>query len=256
MTDHFKGKCNIKLSEYLKDVRRSNSLGAFEISLFGFDDMSSGWPKRYADFEVTEKMLSVLSQHGLKAGKMTKKTRRTFNRLAENVRKYEITDNKLLYVMENSHGELKIGISVDPIKRARQLTTGSGTTTVCLVAWELDKNTRSVEGELHKEFKRFAKEGEWFTPRAFTLKDVENKISCNFKRVYTGEGSLLDSKVETEEYEYLHIKHETAKATLFKINGLDVWVPKSKIQRINTEKHVVTVPIGQISNKMKEILAA
>lgn len=247
----------MKFSEYLKDVRRSTAISSFEIKLFGFDDMSKGWPKRYADFEVTEKMLSVLSQHGLKSGKVTRKARKTLNRLAENARKYEITDNKLLYVMKNSHGDLKIGISVDPIKRARQLTTGSGNTTVCIAAWELDKNSRIVEGELHKIFKRFAKEGEWFTPRAFTLQDVEDKISCKFKRVHTDKYDFdTDYLVETEEYEYLHIKHETAKATLFKINGLDVWVPKSKIKKINTEKHIVTVPIGQISNKIKEIFAA
>lgn len=246
----------MKFSDYLKDVRKSTSIGSFEIKLFGFEDMSKGWPKRYADFEITDKMLSVLAQHGIKSGKVvTKKTRRVLNRLAENARKYEITDDKLLYVMKNSHGDLKIGISVDPIKRARQLTTGSGNTTVCIAAWELDKNSRVVEGELHKIFKKFAKEGEWFTPRAFTLQEVENKISCNFKRVHTDEYDIHNNSfVETEEYEYLHIKHETAKATLFKINGLDVWVPKSKIKKINTEKHIVAVPIGQISNKIKEIL--
>lgn len=243
----------MKLIDYLDKVRGNRALSKFEAKLFGIKEMGKGWVRRYADTEITDEMVEQLIQNGFSAKKMKRKVKNDLLKEAEKKEKYKVSDDKLLYVMKNSRGDLKIGISIDPIKRARALTTGSGSTTVCLAAWKLTKNSRVVESELLKLFQEFRKEGEWFTPRAFSIEDVEANIPCGYKRVHTGRYDTERVRVETEEYEFLHIKHETQRASLFAINGVDVWVPKSKIMSIDSERHVVTVPIGQISDKLKAI---
>lgn len=235
----------MKLKEYLKSVKKSNNLNSAEIKVFGLTDMSSGWANRYADFEITDVMLKeVFNRYSVKSGK-----KKSLAKLSQVIKSFEVRDNKLLYLMKNSYGDLKIGISVDPIKRARQLTTGSGSTVMCLAAWEVEESARAVEATLHRVFHKYRKEGEWFAPRSFSAEDLEKKIPCQFNKVYTNDTAFIG--VESEEYQFLHIKHETEKATLFRINSVDVWVPKSKILSLNKEQHIVRVPIGMISEKLQ-----
>lgn len=241
----------MNLKEYMKKVRKSNALSKVEIEMFGITNMSKGWVKRYAHIEVTEDMIKAISQImplKQKKGKGARKANRQASMILQAAKKYEVSDTKLLYVLKNSRGDLKIGISIDPIRRARHLTNASGTSTMCLAAWELEKNSRSVEAMLHKEYTKYRKEGEWFEPRSFTVKDIENKIPCLFKRVYSAE--FETSSVEMEEYVYMHIKHETEKATLYRINSVDIWIPKSRILVEDREKHIIKVPIGFISEKL------
>jgi hypothetical protein len=158
--------------------------------------------------------------------------------------------------MRNTHGDLKIGISIEPFKRARVLTTSSGSTVTCLAYWDTELPAIEVESFLLKHYKSFRKEGEWFEPHSFTLEDVSSMIPCKKTKIFGGEKvkpktAQKNVLTDTEEYEYLHIKHETPKAFLFNILGHDIWVAKSCIKTMNTSRHLIKVRIGLISDKLK-----
>lgn len=243
----------MKFNEYIEGKA---SLTEFEAGVFGLGGLAKGWRKRGMSVEITEEMLSVIvsyyentemSRTGKKAFTRATKALRRMNHPPSNLKKY-------LYVMKNSYGDLKIGISIDPIKRARHLTTSSGSTVECQVYWVTESPAFEVETFLLRHYKAFRKEGEWFEPHAFAVQDVESMIPCAKTKVYDVKEFKPDAKkqlTDTEEYEYLHIKHETPKATLFNILGSDVWIPKSCIKSLNPNRHIVKVRIGMISDKLK-----
>ncbi len=245
----------MKFSEYIKIGNRPRaSLTKYEANLFGIE-LSKGWIKRYADVVISEEQIKQVYDHFVAKPNKNAAENRAQARAYRCIKpKTKPASNtvKLLYMMKNSHGDLKLGISIDPIKRARALTTGSGTATTCLAAWELEEEAVKIEAHLLKHFKAHKKEGEWFNPRSFSVQDVENNIPCLSKRVYEGKDVFFKKGfADTEDYEYLHIKHETEKAILFNVLGKLVWVAKSMIKSLSRETHMVTVPIGVISDKMK-----
>lgn len=239
----------MKFSGYLTK-RKKVSLTRIECKVFGIE-CTKGWKKRYADLIITDEMMTEIGEHLVNSEAKTPAEKRLQARVYDYKKKSIVCDKKLLYLMKNTRGEMKIGISIDPIKRARQLTTGSGTQTVCLAAWEVEGEAYDVEQYLLKAFKDSRTEGEWFKARAFNTQDIENKINQGFKRVYEAKETYYKKgNVDTEQYEYLHIKHETAKALLFNILGHSIWIAKSMIKAHNKEQHLITVPIGTISEKL------
>lgn len=77
-----------------------------------------------------------------------------------------------LYLMENTNNLNKIGISINPTRRKRQIELASGTRVCIIKCWEtLDATARSVEQYLHRLFARRRVQGEWFTH--ISIPDIE-----------------------------------------------------------------------------------
>lgn len=240
---------------FLEYLNGKSSLTEFEADLFGVG-MGKGWKKRGLSVEITDEMLEKVVVHF--ANKQDNRTaKRAYIRATKALRKKRTVVNpnkKFVYVMKNSYGNLKIGISIDPFKRARALTTGSGCATACLAYWDVETTAQEVESFLLKHFKSVRKEGEWFLPSSFTVSDINDLIPCAKRKVYDGvKENLTQGLTDTEEYEYLHIKHETEKALLFNILGNDIWVAKSCIRSMNRNNHTIKVRLGLISDKMKAV---
>lgn len=66
-----------------------------------------------------------------------------------------------LYFIRAENGLIKIGVSVDPENRLRQLQTGSSTRLELLDTIETE-NSNLLESKLHKEFAKYRIHGEWF----------------------------------------------------------------------------------------------
>ena len=120
----------------------------------------------------------------------------------------------------------------------------------------LSKGWKKRSAEIDVTEEMLKKVCEWFEPHSFTIEDVESLIPCKKVKVFDGvkkvkDGKEVKSAADTEEYQYLHIKHETPKALLFNILGHDIWVAKSCIKTLNKNRHLVKVRIGYISDKLK-----
>jgi hypothetical protein len=130
----------MKYSEYLTEYRRS-AVTKLEAYIFGFDDLSKGWKKRYSDFEITDNMLEILSSHSGKPSKQQRRVRKKMIDKEQRAVKYGVTNDQYLYLMKNPSGMLKIGISKDPINRAKTLSNAAGVLVIVLAFWELNKNS-------------------------------------------------------------------------------------------------------------------
>lgn len=73
-----------------------------------------------------------------------------------------MADKQYLYLLYSESGLYKIGISNDIEKRMKALQGASGFKITCLAYYKTKENARTVEGKLHKLFKKFRVEGEWF----------------------------------------------------------------------------------------------
>lgn len=76
-----------------------------------------------------------------------------------------------LYLMENSSGLFKIGISNNPERRLSQIKNASGLSVKLLATWETSEDAYTVEQRLHKKFKDQRTHGEWFTN--LSIEDIE-----------------------------------------------------------------------------------
>lgn len=89
---------------------------------------------------------------------------------------------QVLYLMENEVGLRKIGISINPETRRRQLELTSGLNISILGCWRcLDATAFDVEQYLHHQFSRRRRNGEWFA--TIHLSDITlcgyELIECN-----------------------------------------------------------------------------
>lgn len=238
----------MKLKEYMEKYRKS-SLTRNERIAFSVPDLKKGWKKRYGDLEALDSVAQILIDTIESSKKRSKSQRKKERQKLDFAVAYEKTNDQLLYLMENVNGLLKIGISVDPIKRARAITTGSGIQVHLVAVWKLDKNARKVEGQLHKSFSRFRLEGEWFSPGTVTAEDIERNISCNWENLLLNQ-SLEERKLEDKPvdiYTYSEVRFETVKAILFVINGEEQWCPKSRIYHMNRGTKEIKVAKGQFT---------
>ena len=74
------------------------------------------------------------------------------------------TDGWVYIIQSHQTGAIKIGFSADPIKRGKQLQTGSASR-LALVA--VIPGNRRLEAFLHREFSQHRIGGEWFSGDAF-----------------------------------------------------------------------------------------
>lgn len=155
------------------------ALSKEEFDLLGIDS-SGGWTKRFRSYEVPEDLLGQLLSAAIRCKENNNKST---VRLMTN---FESKDNKMVYLMFNkSNGLHKIGISVDPHTRMKQLNTGSGCALKMISIWIVEDYAKDVEKEIHIALKPYKKHGEWFdfsTVESVSL-FVQSKISCEFKRI-------------------------------------------------------------------------
>lgn len=88
-----------------------------------------------------------------------------------------------VYLMENEVGLHKIGISINPTKRARGISCNSGLSTKVVREWHTIKDAVVVENYLHKIFKSFRKKGEWFTELDTSI--VNTHLLCFDREIIT-----------------------------------------------------------------------
>lgn len=172
----------MKFSEYLT-LRNGKGITQAECKIFGIES-SKGWKERYANLELTQSQVNKAVETVLKKPNVRSTVKLSLVNAQKN---YDEWSGQLLYLMKNELGALKIGISVNPHKRSRELTTGSGVVVQCVAAWKTGKNSRRVEAELLKYFRHQKTQGEWFKAESFTFSQLEAKIDGPFERVYLNE---------------------------------------------------------------------
>lgn len=240
----------MKFREYLKK-RGVNSLTLIEHDILGIPKVK-GYVKKFADQEITEEQLQLLSEHVQKNPRLAGST---IGKVLTMTKTYQIeNDKQYLYFMVNEVGRTKIGISYDPINRARQLTTSSGMLVKCLCAWEIVNDTaKSVEQKILKRYKKYKSFGEWFVEGAVDLERVIDYIKSSTVE-FTEIHRDLEAKENYEFYDvldYLSIKHQTDKAYLFSCDGYDVWIPKAFVFRIEKENLKVKISKGRLNGFTK-----
>ena len=79
----------------------------------------------------------------------------------------------LIYVLENSDGDIKIGISKHIEDRLRSLTgSNSAGKTITKIAISEPTYLRTIETNAHNHFNPARIEGEWFNGKIITFEDV------------------------------------------------------------------------------------
>lgn len=172
----------MKFSEYMKirntNPRSQNSLSSGEAKALGVDMSVRGWMKR--DFIISNENIAEAVDFALKSKFVRQGVK-------DNLRPLYMTEmkgmsDKCVYLMENELGMLKIGISIDPLKRARSLSTGSGLSVKLICYWKIANPARTTEAYLHRVFQEFRISGEWFKPNSFDPLIVESYFNFNFIR--------------------------------------------------------------------------
>lgn len=146
--------------------------------LFGLDIKKKGWAD--IDFELDSNKIGPAVSHVMKSETVKSRIK---TQLASILKVKNVLSDKKLYLLQNSNGLFKIGISVDPYKRARTLANASGYQIDVIAMWEM-LDSYGQEQNLHKIFKRYRKAGEWFDKTDLTPQEIEENLSCEFKRVY------------------------------------------------------------------------
>lgn len=176
----------MKLSEYFEIRNGSNRIGKpikalskVEARILGLDMTKSGWANANTDYSQEDIKKCIL--HVIKSDWINIKFR---NRLYDYFNKANFgTDQQKLYLLKNSQGLYKIGISKDPFKRAQSLANASGYKISVAAIWEMS-SARKQEQDLHKAFYEQREVGEWFSG-LLTIEMIESKITQDFKLVYS-----------------------------------------------------------------------
>ena len=80
----------------------------------------------------------------------------------KDVEGYVCGDKACVYVIENQHGQVKIGRSADPDRRIRVIETQGCIDAKNVWISPVCTNTSIIEGSLHKIFDSSRIKGEWF----------------------------------------------------------------------------------------------
>jgi len=176
----------VKLYEYMimrngvgKNGGIKSSLSSKEFQLLGINN-SKGWARKNKNLEISDTLLKQLLVF---ANNNKIQNSKSLQRLQTN---FSSADNKFLYLMYNDTNKIhKIGISVDPQKRSRALSSSSGLRVTLKAMWKVDLYARDVERSLHHSLKDFRTLGEWFdlTSIETVVPLVESLIPCQFKRI-------------------------------------------------------------------------
>lgn len=172
----------MKFVEYMTirntNPRSKNSLSVGEAKILGVNINERGWLKK--DIELTEEQIEEAVNFALKSKFVRQGVKNNLRPLY--MKRLEGVSEKCLYLMENELGMLKIGISNDPLKRARQLTTAGGFLVNLICYWQISNPSRTVEALLHRQFKDNKVNGEWFKAGSFNKESIESYFNFNFIR--------------------------------------------------------------------------
>lgn len=163
-----------------------SSLTDEEFIIFGIEK-KKGWAKKYAKVPFPVEKAKSAAKAAIRFEGMTKENKSALRR-SFFTGDY---DKKFLYLIENSVGMTKIGISIDPIRRVNQLSTASGYSLNLKAYWRLKDSCSTVEAKLHKEFAGSRLEGEWFRSEDICADEIEKYLACEFERVYDAENDIL-----------------------------------------------------------------
>lgn len=173
----------MKLLEYLeirngkdREGRIKKILSRAEGNIFKIDVRVSGWADQETEISVEQVSRAIARVQKLTNIKPAFKQRL----LSYSVQTNELSEKKL-YLFKNEMGLCKIGISINPAKRARSLMNLSGYKISILGVWELF-DAYKYEQLLHKVFKKSRVQGEWFQSD-INVSDVEVNLPCEFNRV-------------------------------------------------------------------------
>lgn len=173
----------MKLVEYLeirngkdREGKVKKILSGVEGSIFKVDVKKSGWADQEVEISTEQVSRAISCVQKLPNIKPTFKQRL----LSYSVQTSDESEKKL-YLFKNEVGLCKIGISINPAKRARSLMNSSGYKIAVLGVWELF-DAYQYEQLLHKVFKKSRVEGEWFKAD-LSAESIESNLSCEFNRV-------------------------------------------------------------------------
>lgn len=163
----------MRLEEYFK-IKRSKNLCKSEIVAFKVKDLYKGWGDRYKDNQITTEQLETLYHEG-NCSLKTKARIKSFLLGKKETKVRVKLGNQFLYVIVNENGRVKIGISEDPIKRANNLSTGSGYMCKCVCYWDVGTKAPALEKKLHEDFNKYRILGEWFS-ETLPISSIEEKM--------------------------------------------------------------------------------
>ena len=102
------------------------------------------------------------------------------NRKFKKSHKNKINKNGFVYFVKNNFGQIKIGWAVDPIERIKTLQTGSAQP---LFLIGCIYGTRKDEGNMHRMFKAYHINGEWFSYDENILQFIKERDCRNERRI-------------------------------------------------------------------------
>jgi len=152
-------------------------LSRYEGHIFGLDTRKTGWAN--CDIELSSDQVASAIRYVQKAENLKQKVKQRINKISVVNEEF---GTKKLYLMQNSKGLFKIGISIDPSRRARHLTNASGYAIGVVGAWCMF-DAMKEERNLHKIFKRYRKNGEWFDKSDLTVEEIEGNLTQEFRRL-------------------------------------------------------------------------
>lgn len=226
----------------LKDLAKIKRITQKDGKYLGLECCVKGWIKKNKDLELTKDQVRHLLKYRTSDSNLSSDVKHC---LKDSGCEELLNAGQLLYLI-TSIDRVKIGISKNPLKRLKQLSTGSSSKLNLCATWDIYGDVRYVESYLHDKFKEYRTCGEWFTPRV-TKDLIESNIPLEYKLVF-----FADSKVSNVRGDKLIFfktkKFETDKAILIDYFGNDLWIAKSTIVDINTEdcsllvKNFVKIP--------------
>lgn len=170
----------ITFKEYM-EYNRKTQINKVEAAVLGIKDRSKGWKDRYANNIITQDMIDRL---GLRKSRGMKATRQAANS-EYRITEIENDDGKLLYLMRNPIGMLKIGVSQDPVKRARQITGACGMLIEILATWSFEKKSTIVESLVMESLTQSRLHGEWFESNSVDASYISCFLENNLKIQFT-----------------------------------------------------------------------
>jgi len=167
---------------YLKTLSISEpklqaNISEYELKLFSITRKKGWWKKnkkKEIDVEIARKAArSFINKRGI--SKQVKEA--TLNSLFYG--EFSPHDDKFVYLLINENGHSKIGVSKDPVSRAKGLQNGSGYDIHEIYYWAVKDSAFRIESHLHKNFKEDRINGEWFASR-IEPDEIEDIIPCEF----------------------------------------------------------------------------
>ena len=104
-------------------------------------------------------------------------------------------DTQKVYIFKNSVGLYKIGISVNPERRCKQMKLASGIDVEVVKVYEVEKPAIQIESLLHKHFSKLRKHGEWFEFENFNIVKID-KLIKKFDSDVGDSSSLVESTIK------------------------------------------------------------